>query len=242
VFTDVSDTVLFTDLAGTLIRPKPPVPNQYREAALDIGYVEGLPSVERIETRFRVAFERVQLPGEQLRYGQTLAEGRWFWKRIIGSVFPGLPDDKLTTLTDKLFKQFSHASAWTIYPDAKRVLRKLKSLDVKLGLISNFDARGPQLLRNLQLSDLFRTAVFSSEVGVEKPDKQIFQLAADGIGDGADRIVMIGNSVSADLRTPEEMGWDTLLHTPGSGDSWKNEVSSWEEVLNYLTADSKVRR
>jgi REG-2-like HAD superfamily hydrolase len=217
-----------------LIHPEPPVAEQYREAAINHLESHRVPSIEAVQKRFRTAFDHIQLPFDELRYGRTLSEGLWFWKRILSVVFPGADDSSLTNLTNELYEQFCTASAWSIYPQAEHVLDSLKDSGIKLGLLSNFDARGPTLIENLGLSSRFHETVFSSVVGIEKPERQIFQRMLDQLDDTLDRVMMIGNHVEIDLVVPDSMEWETLLHKPGSDDSWPHEVTAWNEVFEYL--------
>lgn len=231
---DPSEVALVTDLSGTLIFPKPDLARHYRREALNYLSESKTPSVERIRDRFAVAFHHVGLPGDELRYGQTLTEGLWFWKRIIGSVFPGAAPNELSELTRTLYKKFTQTSAWSVYPSARETLQSLKEQGVTLALLSNFDARGPVLLKNLDLHSLFDVIIFSFEAGVEKPNPKIFDLVRDRMAIKHDRVVMIGNYVEIDLRVPESRGWISLLHKPGSDDDWDREIDSWEQVLEYV--------
>ncbi len=196
--------------------------------------MRGIPSEKVIEKRFKTAFRHISLPRQELRYGSTRTEGLWFWKRVAGSIFSRMSDDALTSLTRSLFKRFERASAWTVFSGARRVLRKLKGEGITVGLLSNWDARGPELLRKLQLQSIFSTIVFSFDVGFEKPDPRIFDELVNRLNGSFERIVMIGNHVKIDLEVPNRRGWDTLLYRPGSEDHWKQEVSGWDEVSDQI--------
>lgn len=211
---------------------------QYYEAAGQFVDEDRLPSLDVIDRRFSVAFSSISLPVGELRYGSTDTEGLWFWKRIISSVFPRLNDENLTRLTRRLYRQFTEADAWRIYPGAEEVLEWLRRHGFKLGVLTNWDTRASQLLRNLGLSAYLNEIVVSSEVGFEKPDPEIFQLVHRRMGRSADRIVMIGNDVEIDLEVPEDMGWTTLLFTPGSSDSWKRAVDEWAAVPEMILQEA----
>ncbi len=222
------------DLVGTLIHPQPPVAHQYHQAAQTLGSRCNLPSVNVIDRRFRTAFDHVDLPGYGLPYGQTTSEAVWYWKRILGSIFPRFSDNNLTRLTRSLYEQFGSASAWSLYPMARRVLNQIKATEAEIGLISNFDVRGPHLIRDLQLSDLFDKSIFSSEVGFEKPDPRIFRLSEARFGPSAERTIMVGNTVEVDLEVPDSMGWETILFNPDKNDCWETEVYSWDQIPDCL--------
>lgn len=229
-----SDRLFVTDLTRTLIYPDPSVPVQYRQAALSFASSEQVPSVDLINHRFSIAFEKVTLPPGELRYGTTSSEGLWFWKRILGSVFPRFDSATLTQLTGKLFKKFSSMEAWTLFPDAQNVLLKLRNKDIRLGLLSNFDARGPRLIDNMQVSELFDEIVFSAEVGHEKPDRRIFRALLRKFSCSFEQVYMLGDRPETDLKTPESMGWATILFDPDASVDSENRVSGWEEVNKFV--------
>lgn len=207
---------------------------QYYEAAYQFVEDEQIPSIDTIDRRFHVAFDNTSLPGNGLAYGTTDAEGYWFWKRIIGSVFPSFDDDVLKRLTRRIYRQFAEADAWRIYSGAEEVLEWLRRHGFRLAVLTNWDTRANRLLRNLGLSAYLNEIVVSSEVGKEKPDPEVFHTTHRRFGSTTDRIVMIGNSAEIDLEVPDEMGWDTLLFTPGSEDSWKHEIEEWALVPEMI--------
>lgn len=187
-----------------------------------------------VENRFRRAFQFVTLPREELRYGTTLTEGLWFWKRIVGAVFPRLDDGPLTDLTRTLYERFAEADAWSLFPEVRRVLQDLVERGATLALLSNWDARGRRLLRNLRLASRFGTSLFSAEVGFEKPDPRFFDLLLERVKGSHETRVMIGNHPEIDLEVPDRRGWRTLLYRPGSDGNWHREVNDWAEVPDRL--------
>lgn len=222
---------------GTLIRPDPSVAQQYYEAAYQFVDERRVPSVETIDRRFQVAFRNISSAGHGLRYGSTDAEGYWFWKRVIGSVFPALDDETLKRLTRRLYRHFAEAGAWRIYSGGEEVLEWLRRHGYRIGLLTNWDTRATRLLKNLGLSAYMNEIVVSSEIGVEKPDPDVFHIIHRRLRTGEGRVVMLGNSVEVDLRVPEEMGWLTYLFSPGSEETWKREIDEWAKVPERLLTE-----
>ena len=77
-----------------------------------------------------------------------------------------------------------------------------------LGLVSNFDhpPHVRRLLSDLELLDLFETIVISGEVGVEKPDPRILQLACERLHVSPERCAYVGDaSVDYDAATAAGM-------------------------------------
>ena len=55
------------------------------------------------------------------------------------------------------------------------------------------------VITNTGLKDYFDTIVISGELGVEKPDRRIFEVALKSLGVKAENAVMVGNRVDADI-------------------------------------------
>ncbi|MFX1282652.1 MAG: HAD family hydrolase [Promethearchaeota archaeon] len=67
---------------------------------------------------------------------------------------------------------------FSLEKDALRILRYLKS-SYQLGIISNWDESLIEILDDLAILDYFDSITFSGEVGVNKPDLEIFRSALE---------------------------------------------------------------
>jgi len=91
----------------------------------------------------------------------------------------------------------------SLNPDALSLLGWLKNRGKKIGLVSNvgrtpgFALRG--LLEAEGLAEYFDVMVFSDEVGVRKPDPEIFLVVTRKLGVEPDSIVHIGDDLGSDV-------------------------------------------
>ena len=76
---------------------------------------------------------------------------------------------------------------------------ELRSKGVKLGILSNSEGRLAELVEELGKTALFRVIVDSGRVGIDKPDRRIFELAAEQLGDTTSELVHVGDSWEADV-------------------------------------------
>ena len=105
-----------------------------------------------------------------------------------------------------------------LYPYAKSVLRTLRAGGRRVYLLSNAQAAFtvPEL-HKLGLASLFDGIVLSSDVGVRKPDKAIFEYALTRYGLFAGTCLMIGNDGEADMAGAAAVGMDgRYIHTDQS--------------------------
>jgi len=118
----------------------------------------------------------------------------------------------------ELFARFARADSWEVYPDVRDTLTTLRAQGLKLGVVSNWDHRLPELLESLGLARLFDALVYSSEVGVEKPDPRIFESALRRLGiEGAGAALHVGDGRLEDVEGAQAVGMRALHLTRGRG-------------------------
>jgi len=115
----------------------------------------------------------------------------------------------------ELFHRFGSSGAWEVYPEVPGVLDALRARGLRLGVISNWDTRLPDLLRQLDLARRFDALVYSSAVGVEKPDSRIFRRALRELGVEPRAALHVGDSRLEDLEGAIAAGMRALLLVRG---------------------------
>ncbi|HLX07578.1 MAG TPA: HAD-IA family hydrolase [Thermoanaerobaculia bacterium] len=119
----------------------------------------------------------------------------------------------------ELFHRFGGGEAWEVYPEVPGVLDALRERGLRLGVISNWDTRLPEVLRQLDLARRFEVVVYSSAVGVEKPDSRIFRRALRELGVEPRAALHVGDSRLEDLEGAIAAGLRALLLVRGGRDA-----------------------
>ena len=105
-------------------------------------------------------------------------------------------------------------------PDVLPALNELHRLDLKLGVISNWDERLRPLLERLQLAKHFQVVIVSIELGAHKPEPEIFREASKRLGLPPRSILHIGDSELEDYQGAKRAGFDALrIDRRGPSDS-----------------------
>src|SRR5579872_4620968 len=130
----------FFDAAGTLFDAREPVGHTYARIAKEHGVDAGDSAVS---AGFRRAF--ASTPGLAFGPGRHADEirrlEREWWYGLVRKSFAGLGEfDSFDAFFEELFGYFGDPGNWEPLPEAHSVLRRLKDSDLKLGIISNFDA------------------------------------------------------------------------------------------------------
>jgi putative hydrolase of the HAD superfamily len=138
-------------------------------------------------------------------------EKRW-WKDIVFHVFTDVGMvENFDEFFDRLYDNFRGAQGWMLFPETLHTLKQLKSLGLKLGVISNFDSRIYSVLDALGIRDFFDVITVSSEVGCAKPDQGIFDAAVGALGIPASAVLLVGDSPHDDVEPAIRAGLSAVL-------------------------------
>lgn len=90
-------------------------------------------------------------------------------------------------------------------------LRKLKEKSVKIGLISNADIIDSKHWDKSPLAEFFDVAIFSHNVGVLKPELEIYRLATNMLKIKPEESIFVGDGGSDELYGAKSIGMKTIF-------------------------------
>ncbi len=182
--------VILFDAADTLFEVKGLVGETYASAARKYGREV---SAERMQERFAAAFSAAPPPAfpRVTIEKRKILEKEW-WERVVRRAFDGIEPEPFAPFFDEIFRYFSSAEAWRLFPETKLVLERLAT-GLRLGIISNFDSRLYGILQGFGIRRYFEKIVLSSEAGSAKPAPAIFQAAIDLFGIDPEEGLYIGD-------------------------------------------------
>ena len=129
-----------------------------------------------------------------------------------------------------------------LFPGTWEAVRRLWHAGIDLGVIANTDWPGFSMDRafaGVGLGGFFRTRVYSGDVGVAKPDRGIFEIAAERAGLHDQRVLFVGNEHATDGRGARGLGWPVALRPgPGNEEFGPDHLfSTWNELLAIVGVD-----
>lgn len=152
--------------------------------------------------------------------------------RQAASLFGGIvSEENLCALEAELHEEIQSIS---LFDDAIPTMAALKDQGIKVALCSNLAAPyGPPVLKLLPVQPDF--CAWSYEASAVKPQPEIYQYLCDGIGCQPDEILMVGDTVEADMVGPRKFGihgyhLNRQESTPASSDS----LRSLSDVLHLI--------
>src|SRR5262249_40183912 len=95
---------------------------------------------------------------------------------------PGVPPD-VASLVDWLWDEQPRANLWRAQiPGMVALARELGARGVRVAILSNSEGRLAELLGEIGIADAFAAIIDSGRVGIEKPDRRIFDHALAALG------------------------------------------------------------
>jgi HAD superfamily hydrolase (TIGR01549 family) len=185
---------LFFDLGNTLISEETATERRIQQLVSSLERFGRRRSIEEVRGAFREASEE-------------------FVPRLITGAIERLIDDleccKLIEAEARYDKELESP-----YGGAEQTLRTLSSR-YRIGVIANQTAGTEERLTKWGLMPFISICLSSTEVGLEKPDPAIFQLALSQSRCEAPQAVMIGDRLDNDIRPARLLGWKTIRIAQG---------------------------
>lgn len=155
----------------------------------------------------------------------------WLWPRLESGGIPAAVDrlywtDYLHTLMDRLrvpvarhgavseqiIERFRDIQFWSrVFPDTVPVLQSLRDAGYYLGVISNSVGTMEEQLNRVGLAPYFRTILDSAVVGVEKPHREIFQMALEQAAISSAEALFVGDTYATDVGGARRAGIQGVL-------------------------------
>jgi putative hydrolase of the HAD superfamily len=220
------EAVLF-DALGTLVRLEPPWP--FLRAALASRGVEVSEDEARDAMRAEMAYYIEHHPEGADR--ESLIELRQRCARVMGEQLPAhaaaalSPDELIDALLDSL--------RFTPFPDAAPTLGRLRTADVRVAVVSNWDCSLGSVLGELGLAGLLDTVVTSAEAGARKPEPAIFEAALARLQSPPEAAILVGDSLDTDVAGGRAAGIRSVL-LDRTGTTADNTGVEWIVTLDNV--------
>ena len=118
-----------------------------------------------------------------------------------------------------IYEEFKkREGSYQIYKESREILDELLRRKIKIGMVSNTsessaEGRRP-MLEEYGILKHFETIIFSSEVGIAKPDHKIFVMALEELQIPAENVLHVGDSIYHDVNGAKKVGITPILYDP----------------------------
>jgi FMN phosphatase YigB (HAD superfamily) len=156
-------------------------------------------------------------PAAWRRYDELVDAARGHpWHALMATLLAGagIADPELV---DWLWREQPRVNLWRRpIPDMVALARELAAAGVAVAVLSNSEGRLAELLEEIGLADPFAAIIDSGRVGIEKPDRRIFEHALARTGAAAG--IHIGDSWTADVEGALGAGWRAVWYGRRAGE------------------------
>ena len=158
-----------------------------------------------------------------------------FWDKRIQYAKEGYNGDQKAIEYFDFNKTPWHSEDEVPFDDCEETLRTLCDKGYQLGIIANQEPGARERLDAWELGQYFSVIASSAELGVSKPDREIFLQALAMADCKPENAVMVGDRLDNDIRPAKELGMKTIRIRKGIA-VYANP-SCWAEIPDY-TVDS----
>jgi putative hydrolase of the HAD superfamily len=127
-----------------------------------------------------------------------------------------------------------------LYPHVRKVLAVLRR-HYPLALVTDAQSAYARAeLHRVGLLEYFDPIVVSGDHGFRKPDRRLFQLALDGLGETGEHTLYIGNDMHRDVFGAREAGLRTVMFDSDQGTKHfrgcvpDHTITDWRDLLKIL--------
>jgi len=195
---------IFFDAVGTLFFLTNSVGHHYALVGQQLGLSL---NAENLDRAFVSAWR--EMPPRPAVAGPREDDDKGWWReivfRVLHEVAPGLDELDRDNFFEIAYEHFAESGVWQLFPEVIDVLDQLQST-YRLAVISSFDGRLRMILEHLGISHYFANVFVSSEVGVDKPDPEIFRRSLKFLGLKPDQALHAGDDPERDWKAAAAAG------------------------------------
>ena len=146
----------------------------------------------------------------------------------------GIPETLHASINEAFRARVLDSGKQLLYPDTMSALQQSRELGFKNILLSNNYPELTATVEDLGLTSFFDGQIVSAQVGYEKPNPRIFELAL-GMTENPDICFMVGDNPVADMEGGKAAGMKTILvHSEADAPHADYVCSELREIIPIL--------
>jgi putative hydrolase of the HAD superfamily len=128
-----------------------------------------------------------------------------------------------------------------IHSEVLSLLQSLKKHPIKIGLISNCTEEEVGGWEDSELSEYFDDYIFSYQVGISKPNKEIYMLACNRLGVRPEECIFVGDGGSNELQGAGAIGLN-VVHAIWFHSFIKSEFKQLESPIKLIAEITQLEQ
>lgn len=154
-------------------------------------------------------------------------------RKMAHAIDPAISEDTIREATESRIKRFESALV-NIPLSTQETIKKLKSQNKKIGLISNADVGEKAGWNKSPIAPYFDSVIFSCDVGYAKPDKHIYEISLKELKETPENCIFVGDGGSSELRAAKSFGMTTVMVVSIIRDIWPDKIEERKEDADFV--------
>jgi putative hydrolase of the HAD superfamily len=228
---------VFFDVGNTLLTPAIPEGEVLVKIAADLGVAVDPVLVAQNIPRMWARYEELYEADNAIWSDEDRAVGIWLTMYEYLCELVGVPEGLRSQIARLGYEVFLNPDSWALFDDVIPALFALKSRDITLGLISNWDSSLDAVIKGVGIGFYFDVIISSAVVGLHKPQPEIFKLALRATNAIIPETMYVGDHLRADVEGARGVGITPVLidrddRHPNSQDYIR--VQNLRDLMGYL--------
>ncbi|NPV01045.1 MAG: HAD family hydrolase [Brevinematales bacterium] len=156
-----------------------------------------------------------------------------FVEKMAHAIDPAIPELLIEEAVEARIERFRSALV-NIPHEVRETLRALKQSGKTIALISNADVSEAAGWNDSPIRDYFDATVFSCDVGMMKPDREIYLYTLDLLHTRAEDAVFIGDGGSDELRGAKDTGISAIMMAGVIREIWPEAIDARRKDADYV--------
>ena len=154
----------------------------------------------------KVEFMKIRRKVNKQLHGTASSHSRLLYIQLTVESFLKKSDFSNTLIMEKLYWD-TFISRMTLNLGAEKFILKCNKKNIPICCVTDLTAEIQfRKLLNLNLENKIKYIVTSEEVGIEKPNKKMFEKALEKLSLNSNQVIMIGDNMSKDILGGEALG------------------------------------
>lgn len=202
---------VFFDAGNTLLCPYPSVGATMAKVTSAAGFPQVADDYNKLMPTFYEYYAQVYEQDDSFWSENDRQQKMWLdgYSMVLSKA--GIPDEYLETLVNDIYNAFDDPVAWKLFEGVEATFAGLKKLGVSIGIISNWGRGLGDILAGLGLAPYIDGVVASAEVGMHKPQKEIFAYALGLLNARPEESMHVGDHIVADVWGASQVGITPVL-------------------------------